>query len=73
MNTVKFDDDYFKHDKKTKDQLSEKPVVSAERVADQKLVDNEIIASIKKTPLLKAYLNASFAFSKGQYPHSMKF
>jgi large subunit ribosomal protein L6e len=54
-------------------QLAEKPTVSAERIADQKQVDTSILALVKKTPLLKAYLNASFAFSKGDYPHAMKF
>jgi len=73
MDIAKYDDAYFKHDKKTKEQLAEKPVVTAERVADQKQVDVQLLNVIKKTPLLKAYLNAHFAFSKGQYPHSMKF
>jgi large subunit ribosomal protein L6e len=42
-------------------------------LADQKGVDAAIIASIKKTKGMKGYLNSSFALSKGQFPHAMKF
>jgi large subunit ribosomal protein L6e len=45
----------------------------AERVAAQKDVDAKILAVVKKTPLLKAYLNASFSLTKGQTVHNMKF
>jgi large subunit ribosomal protein L6e len=48
-------------------------VVDASRVADQKAIDTQIIAAVKKVPSLKAYLNASFALSKGQFPHQLKF
>ncbi|TPX56511.1 hypothetical protein CcCBS67573_g09340 [Chytriomyces confervae] len=53
--------------------ISKKKTVDAARVADQKSVDAAIIAAVKKTPLLKAYLNASFALSKGQAPHLIKY
>jgi large subunit ribosomal protein L6e len=51
----------------------QKKTLAADRVADQKAVDAGLLAAIKKTPLLKAYLNASFALSKGQAPHLLKF
>ncbi|KAI8619136.1 60S ribosomal protein L6 [Chytriomyces sp. MP71] len=75
------DDAYFKAGKEAKgkatdaalfDAAAKKPV-DAQRVADQKSVDAALVAAIKKTPLLKAYLNASFALTKGQAPHLLKF
>jgi len=50
-----------------------KAVVAASRVADQKEVDKLVIESVKKVPYLKAYLNASFTLTKGQFPHELKF
>merc|ERR1712216_315510 len=41
--------------------------------ADQKAVDTALLATIKKTEFLKAYLNAKFSLSKGDAPHEMKF
>ncbi|KAJ3302088.1 hypothetical protein HDV03_005432 [Kappamyces sp. JEL0829] len=51
----------------------EKPEVSAARVADQKAVDTQLLAAVAKVPSLKAYLSTSFALSKGQFPHKLKF
>jgi large subunit ribosomal protein L6e len=67
---AKIDDAYFK--KIAKDEAAEKKI-DASRVADQKAVDKQLLPLIKKTPALKAYLNASFALSRGQYPHNLKF
>jgi large subunit ribosomal protein L6e len=76
------DDAYFavkksEKAKPTADQLfgegREKSVVSEQRLKDQKAVDKVVIAAVKKTTGLKQYLNASFALSKGQYPHALKF
>ena len=44
-----------------------------EKIALQKQVDNALLASIKKEPLLKEYLQSRFSLTKGQYPHQMKF
>ncbi|KIY49295.1 hypothetical protein FISHEDRAFT_41710 [Fistulina hepatica ATCC 64428] len=45
----------------------------ASKAADQKEIDNAIIASVKKTDNLLKYLQASWGLSKGQYPHQMVF
>ncbi|KAJ3194002.1 hypothetical protein HK101_003675 [Irineochytrium annulatum] len=74
-------DAYFKGEKAEKGKADEeglfgadkKSKVSEARVARQKAIDAGIVSVVKKTPLLKAYLNASFALSKGQAPHLMKF
>ncbi|KAJ3038683.1 hypothetical protein HDV00_000432 [Rhizophlyctis rosea] len=80
----KFDDAYFKKAKEGKKKATEeelfeagkacvKQPTDAHRVSDQKEVDKAILAAVKKTPYLKAYLNASFSLSKGQFPHLLKF
>ena len=77
----KFNDSYFakandKKSKATEKELfgnGEKKTMDAHRVSDQKLVDASLLTAIKKTANLKSYLNASFALSKGEYPHLMKF
>jgi len=79
----KFNDNYFKRpaDKKKKEKsqeelsaaIKEKAPVDASRVLDQKVLDKIVLEAIKKVPYLKAYLNASFSLTKGQYPHSIKF
>ncbi len=53
--------------------FSQKKTVAPQRIADQKAVDTPLLASIKSVPSLKGYLNASFALTKGQYPHLLKF
>lgn len=50
-----------------------KKEIKAERVADQKVVDAALLAEIKKTPLLKQYLSASFSLKSGDKPHLLKF
>ena len=52
---------------------SKKAPLSPERQATQKEVDAQLLASIKKVPLLAAYLRKPFSLSKGQLPHNMRF
>ena len=47
--------------------------MSAERKSAQAAVDKELIAEIKKTPVLSKYLKARFSLSNGDRPHEMKF
>lgn len=50
--------------------------VSEQRKADQKTVDNAIMAAIKKSPEKKAlysYIGSTFSLAKGQFPHTLKF
>jgi len=54
-------------------QATTKTPMDPVRVAEQKAVDAALMAEIKKVPQLKAYLNASFSLSNGQYPHMLKF
>ncbi|CAB4486385.1 unnamed protein product [Rhizophagus irregularis] len=78
----KFDDLYFKREKKPKknddieelfkDQ-SQKKVVSEHKIADQKEIDKQLVASLKKVPDLYDYLRARFSLSKGQFPHNLSF
>lgn len=83
---AKLDDAYFakpKADKKVKSEAEffekteagakPKKTVAAERVADQKEIDKALVAAIKKTALLKEYLQAPFTLTKGQFPHALKF
>merc|ERR1739845_254855 len=49
---------------------------SEQRKKDQVTVDTQVLEAIKKHgdgKVLKQYLRASFALSKGQYPHNMAF
>ncbi|KAJ3108846.1 hypothetical protein HDU97_010118 [Phlyctochytrium planicorne] len=77
----KINDAYFKAGKVAKSKATEealfdgttKKEIDAGRVADQKSVDAGVLTAVKKVPLLKAYLNASFALTKGQAPHLLKF
>jgi len=49
---------------------------SAQRKADQIVVDKQVLESIKSHPdrkILLAYLKTPFGLSTGQYPHTMKF
>merc|ERR1711954_147791 len=49
---------------------------SEQRKEDQVTVDTQVLEAIKKHgdgKVLKQYLRASFALSKGQYPHNMAF
>lgn len=49
---------------------------SDERKSDQKLLDKQVLAAIKKHPhstLLRKYLCTMFGLRSSQYPHRMKF
>jgi large subunit ribosomal protein L6e len=82
VNVDKFDKKYFARElKKSGKNESEffgegeqaKKVIKEERVSDQKDVDKQLLAEIKKTPLLKEYLAASFSLKSGDRPHLLKF
>lgn len=65
----KINDTYFKKEKKEVNDDKTK----AERVANQKSVDQHIIAAIGKDLVLKAYLKKKFSLDSNQYPHALKF
>jgi len=78
----KFNDVYFKRPKAIKSkkseqaffqQVKEKTPVSEGRIADQKAVDQLLLAKIKATPFLKAYLASSFTLHTAEAPHAIKF
>ncbi|RKO85867.1 ribosomal protein L6e-domain-containing protein [Blyttiomyces helicus] len=78
----KIDDKYFKRaaagpkaatEEELFAQRNEKKTIDGHRVTDQKALDKQLLAVVKKTPLLKAYLKSSFALSKGVFPHNLKF
>jgi len=47
--------------------------VSAQRKADQKAVDDAVLAAAAKVPQLKDYLGARFSLRSGDAPHAVKF
>jgi large subunit ribosomal protein L6e len=81
----KINDAYFTKDSKKRSQGSEKEFFGddkkeekkaafpADKAADQKSVDKALLAEIAKTEHLQKYLSSTFALSKGQFPHLMKF
>lgn len=87
VDVSKFDDDYFKREKKDKKKAmdvdttaeeedaaeKERSKPTAERIADQKAVDDILVPRIEKIPLLSSYMKTKFTLKKGQYPHAMKF
>ena len=81
LDLSKFNAAYFAREKTNKKGKSEqdffgegeKKVIKSERVEDQKVVDKALISEIKKTPLLKQYLAASFSLKSGDKPHAMVF
>jgi len=83
VNTDAFDDKYFQRAEKEKKKKTEseffatetekKKTLNPKRVEDQKVVDQKVLETVKKTPLLKQYLSSLFTLKKGQYPHAMKF
>ncbi|KAM0750982.1 hypothetical protein T439DRAFT_325139 [Meredithblackwellia eburnea MCA 4105] len=56
-----------------KDGEKEKKEFPADKAADQKSLDKQVIAAIKKTPNLDKYLGATFSLTNGQFPHLLKF
>lgn len=81
VDVSKFNVAYFARESSSKKTKSEaeffgeqpKKEIKEERVADQKNVDKQLLAEIKKVGLLKEYLSASFALKSGDRPHLMKF
>lgn len=51
---------------------TEKTPMDPARLAEQKSVDAALLVEIKKVPKLRAYLNAGFSLSRGEYPHEIK-
>lgn len=47
--------------------------VSDKRKADQKAIDDAVLAAVKAVPQLDGYLKARFSLKKGDKPHSLKF
>jgi large subunit ribosomal protein L6e len=52
---------------------AKKSPVDAKRKSETARVGSAILALVKKTPELKAYLNAKFTLTRGQKPHAIKF
>lgn len=82
VNVEKFNVEYFARDsklsKKEKKEANlfpeqQQKEIKTERIEDQKVVDKALLAEIKKTPLLKQYLAASFSLKSGDRPHLLKF
>lgn len=83
VELAKFKVEYFAKEKKAsnskkseKDFFNEagaKKEIKAERIEDQKSVDNCLLSEIKKTPMLKQYLASSFSLKNGDKPHAMVF
>lgn len=74
-----FDDAYFARTKSTEDEeffagdAPKAAIVSDKRKADQKSVDEKLVAAISAVPMLKAYLNAKFSLTNNDKPHKMVF
>lgn len=82
VDVSKFTVEYFAREAATKGKKTEeeffnqeapKKEIKAERIQDQKAVDASLLSEIKKTPLLKQYLSASFSLKNGDRPHLLKF
>ncbi|KAF1944804.1 hypothetical protein EJ02DRAFT_452139 [Clathrospora elynae] len=64
----KGEDDFFKDG-----ETPTKKETDPQRIEDQKKVDKALVANIKKTPDLEAYLGASFSLRSNERPHEMVF
>lgn len=47
--------------------------VSDKRKADQKAIDDAVLAAVKAVPQLDGYLKARFSLKKGDKPHALSF
>ncbi|KAJ1805370.1 60S ribosomal protein L6 [Coemansia sp. RSA 2599] len=79
---AKFNDAYFKKEaqpklKGTEEEFfgenAKKKEHPAHKIADQKVVDEKIVAAVAKVPYLASYLASTFSLSNGQAPHTLKF
>jgi large subunit ribosomal protein L6e len=52
--------------------MKQKKKITSARAADQKTIDQALLANIKKEQLLASYLATSFSLRKGDKPHEMK-
>ena len=52
--------------------VEQKKKVASSRAADQKAIDQALLANIKKEPFLGSYLATSFYLRKGDKPHEMR-
>lgn len=52
--------------------LLQKKQVASARASDQKSIDQNILASVKKEDYLSSYLATSFYLRNGDKPHEMK-
>ena len=83
VDVKSINDEYFSRSKDSTPQdgedeffLGDAPkaaVVSDQRKADQKKVDDALMKAVKATPMLEAYLAAQFTLSSSDKPHLMKF
>jgi large subunit ribosomal protein L6e len=82
VDVASFDDAYFSKSKDAKKDaedeffLGDAPkqaVVSDERKADQKKVDDVLLKSVAAVPMLEGYLAAQFTLSSSDKPHQMTF
>lgn len=64
----KGEDDFFKDG-----ETPTKKETDPQRIEDQKKVDKALMANIKRTPELEAYLGASFSLRGNERPHEMVF
>lgn len=82
VDVSSINDEYFSRAKDEKKEgedeffLGDAPkqaVVSDQRKADQKKVDDALLKAISSTEMLEAYLAAQFTLTSGDKPHLMKF
>jgi large subunit ribosomal protein L6e len=76
VDVSSINDEYFSRSKDEKKEGEDAPkaaVVSDQRKADQKKVDDALLKSVGATPMLEAYLAAQFTLTSTDRPHKMMF